>query len=196
MSELLPENWTSLNLVDLFDSTIQEEIICEGYINLRKLNVSELEIPKRFEILRLSLNSEDYERVVKDFLEESIFNSCAPSVKTALFEAIINAFQHGNDYNSRKGLLFAYYFNANYLEFILCDSGGIFNIFFPEYLKKLRKTSSLYLNWYGYSNLVPKNRNQGVGTSFIHMYFDDIKYFRSHEGNTKGGLFLYLRKKI
>ena len=116
-------------------------------------------------------------------------------VYTAVFEALINAFEHGNNYDSSKPLYFAYFFNNKYLEFIICDSGGVFNIQFPGYVTKVRNNKTKTHNWYEYSGSIQRNENLGVGTMFMHQYMQDIKYFKSAYEDTQNGLFLYMRSR-
>lgn len=186
------KDWNKLPFRDLFEEEIQQQAVDSGYINLRNLQVSSLSIPSRFTIKSLHLCEKNYKTEIKTFLQELKLSN---GILTAVFEALINAFEHGNNYDSSKGLYFAYFFNNKYLEFIICDSGGVLNLLFPSFILAIRSNKNQSLNWYDFSKVEQKRENLGFGTMFMHQYMQDIKYFKSAYEDTQGGLFLYMRAK-
>ncbi|NCC71214.1 hypothetical protein EOM09_06540 [bacterium] len=156
-------------------------------INLEENNISSIHIPHNFKKRKINLPKTNYGLKIREFVEPFAINAeekgFGYNIFTALYEAILNAHQHGNKDQINSEILFANLNSKNSLEFIICDKGTKLANHFISYILNLRETNSnkSYLNWYEYSGNPKPETNNGTGTYFIHNYMDIVKYFKSLE---------------
>ncbi|MFW6286052.1 MAG: ATP-binding protein [Nanoarchaeota archaeon] len=177
----------------------------EYMVNLldHKINFSDellvkLKIPKNFETKLITLDKKNYPSQIRKsiaFISEKVEElGYNPNIFTALYEGILNGFQHGNNYDKDKKLTLASKITKKELEFIISDQGNTLHSAFSRFILEQRQKDSndSFINWYKFSGQTKPDTNNGTGTAFMHAYMDEIKYFKSAE---LGGLSLYLNKK-
>lgn len=166
--------------------------------DLNDNSLIELKIPDDFEQITINLDKNNYfsqiKKIVNPILEKVEKLGYQMNIFTALYEGILNGFQHGNKYDSLKKLIIASKITPENLEFIISDQGDTIHSEFSKFILEQRKKdrSESFIDWYEFSNQEKPQTNNGTGTSFIHAYMDEVKYFKSLE---LGGLSLYLSKK-
>lgn len=170
----------------------------EGEIDLTSNSLVDLKIPDNYEINQINFPNISYEKSIREIIEP-ISNSCenlgySHNIFTALYESILNAHQHGNKSNMKKKILFGYKLDPTSIEFIISDEGDKLHKSFLPFILAQRENNfqnSSFIDWYKFSNQEKNQINNGTGTSFIHAYMDEVKYFKSQELN---GLAIYLKK--
>lgn len=162
-------------------------------------NFPTLCVPDSFSKTNLNLKKENYSTLIRKQIEPIASlaekNGFSPNIYTALYEVILNGFQHANNYDESKLLRVSNRINDKSLEIIVEDQGEKLPEYFIPFLLKVRKEKSRegsFVDWYSFSCANRNKVNQGTGTSFIHAYMDDVKYMRS---NDLGGLAVYLYKE-
>lgn len=169
----------------------------------KKINIIELEpkikIPNYYDKVNIKLDNTQYAKKIREIIEP-ISNGTenlgySPNIFTALYESILNAYQHGNKYNDKKKIIMASSINPNKLEFIIADAGKTLHEKFFRFILKQREKSdenSNFINWYKFSGEKKPETNNGTGTSFMNAYMDEVKYFHCIDTN---GLGIYLKKQ-
>lgn len=185
-----------------YDSFSLDEEIARNRLDktIKTESLIPLSIPQDFTILEPKFTKKEYSSEIRTFIEPISRNveslGFGPSVFTALYEGLLNAFQHGNYCNENKELLFAHFIEPKNIEFMICDQGKKLHPKFLRFILKHRERTeqtSNFINWYKHSGEDNSNTpNLGLGTSFMHAYMSEVKYFNSVE---LGGLALYLNKK-
>ena len=106
------------------------------------------------------------------------------NIYTALYEAIRNAFQHGNQKDLKKPVHF-YIKKGAPLEFLIEDQGGSIDPLFASFilLQRQKGRGDALLDFYAFAQRAKPEKNNGTGTSFIFQYSDRVFYYRS---NTSG----------
>ncbi len=172
---------------------------------------------KKNTILKLEDSSLQYLKITKDFLfskikiekdynhsidsivkpvSEECHNKGFPSnIYTALYECILNAYQHGNNSDYNKKILFGKKLREQKIEFLVIDEGKELSKMFLEFIsfKKNKNLKNLeFSNWYKFSGEKKPESNCGTGVFFMREYMDEVRYFRTKESK---GLAVYLRKE-
>lgn len=187
---------------DLFDTDNLESILNQLVLGKSEIKLSEFLIPT-FEV------PEDFAKFIchfeKDIHGTQIRNAIEPIAKeaeeqgysdnifTAIYEAVLNAYQHGNNYDPNKSIRVDYKITNQQLEIAITDQGGIIKSEFIPFVLRHRegKHKTKFLDFYEFTKTKKPVTNNGTGTSFIHTYVDEVSYFKSKEG----GLVVYLLKK-
>lgn len=169
-------------------------------IKLNKyLNLKELKIPQNFQQRKIKLSSEQniYKQEIKKISSGVMtyaqkIGSFNHTFQTAIYEAISNAWQHGNRLDSSKNLILAKFATPNSLEVIISDEAEELPKDFQPFIETVKKSEGGFIDWYNFSDnaIRCEGRNYGTGTSFMHMYSDEVKYFKSKDTR---GLALYLK---
>jgi len=187
------------DISSLMESSILKSRL-DGEIYLDSPDLTQIEIPSRFkkEILSLPKNNYNSEirKIVEPISEEVEKLGFGGNVFTSLYEALKNAHEHGNLSSPKKNIILASNINPQNLEFIICDQGKKLHPKFTRFILELREKDLInggFINWYEFSAEKPKpgRDNNGTGTSFMHVYVDRIRYFKSDD---LGGLAVYMRK--
>jgi len=168
----------------------------EVYFDSSKFN--SITIPKRFDKKVLNLSREKYTKEIRneinpisDMVEEFGYGG---NIYSALYEGLLNAHQHGNSNSNKKKIIFASSITPQNLEFIIADEGIKLHSRFTRFILALREkdlANDGFINWYNFSHEKKSPINNGTGTSFMHVYMDEVKYFKSEE---LGGLAVYMKK--
>ena len=113
------------------------------------------------------------------------------------YEALLNAYQHGNQRDDSKKIVLAHQFRPKGVDVFVQDEGGnldpLFGLFVVQKrLRSGRLAKDFYEFARNFKTRRPREGNQGVGTHIIHAYFDDVYYYRGKND----GLIVHMRKKI
>lgn len=171
-------------------------------IDLRLFDIPEIKIPNDYALVEFLFNEDpklarrEVAKSLKSIMSEIAVFGYDYEIYPGLYEAVLNAHEHGNKRNPNVPVMVAYTANAAGAEFIVIDSGGIINSRFISFILKHRerREEDKFLNFYEFSGLPkPSTENLGNGTSFMHTYADSVNYYRSAE---TGGLAVKLTKKV
>jgi anti-sigma regulatory factor (Ser/Thr protein kinase) len=114
---------------------------------------------------------------------------------TATYEACKNAFEHGNNGDKRKYVTLADRIEQSTAEVVVIDEGGVIDPEFAAFVQAHRQMKNIDkpLVFYDFSRRRARNQdNLGLGTSFMHMYADEVHYFKAENG----GLAVQLIKRL
>jgi len=189
--------------LDLFnleedDSLIRLKTKREGLVKLADFpEIPTYKIPEGYTVKKYNLPSENYAGQLRDITGKisSIVEKkgCSSNFFSALYEATLNAHQHGNKLDPNKKITLAYCIKPRKIRVAVIDEGGVFEPDFLPFIINLRtkgnyKTS--FQNYYNFSKTEKPITNNGTGTAFMHAYVDDVSYLKSEEG----GLVVHLIK--
>lgn len=179
-----------LNL-DNKNSVIRETF--EKDINLMEIPLEHLVIPEYF------CNNSFYPDSEKSLLENALImkkllaeNGFDIKLIAGLHEAIRNAYQHGNNKNPKKKIIFQNFVDKKNAQFFVGDEGGrIHPDFFPYVLRyRTSKDYSKSTDFYNFSSKRKLPENSGIGLMTMHLVFDNVRFFK----DISGGLLTYLEK--
>ena len=186
--------------VDEIDSVLRQKLRQEN-INLREFKVPVYEIEQDYQVeqFRLSSDRKTYlkqvRRSIENISEMAESRGFDHNIFTALYEAVLNAHQHGNHANSNKKILLAHNIEEGIAKFVVIDEGGNIN---PEFIPfVLRHREGRYedgrkiVDFYKFTHTNKPEYNNGTGTSFIHMYMDEVHYYK----HVEGGLAVHMTRR-
>ncbi len=193
---------------DMFslEGNLIESLLDQENIRLSDTTIPSLDIPEHFNTITFSIDSADNSRKklkeilypIKELIDSE--EEFPTNLYTGVYEAVLNAYQHGNKYEN-KNIRLSYKKTKSKdkslsLEIIVEDQGKTLPKGFLRYIllqREQKNNQEHFLNWYDFSKKEPIGSNNGTGTSFMHASFDNIDYFRSREF---GGLLVYLSKSV
>ena len=184
--------------VDDVESIIRKSTKGRGVIDLNDYDIPTYDIPENYTIKKCRFNPESYAKEIRSAIEPIVdlaeSKGCAANLFTALYEGVLNAYQHGNKKDKDKEVTIAYSIKSSSAEVAIIDEGGVINSEFMPFVIRHRegKHKERFLDFYEFTGMEKPSTNNGTGTSFIHTYVDDVIYFKSD----KGGLALHLAKKF
>jgi anti-sigma regulatory factor (Ser/Thr protein kinase) len=112
-------------------------------------------------------------------------------IEAGLYEALLNAYQHGNNADAAKPLGLATRMRERDLDVVVMDAGGRIDPRFAAYVLLHRSREPVKIpDFYTFSGREQKGTHHGVGTRLMHVYFDKVSYYRS----SLGGLAVHLLK--
>ncbi len=188
---------------DLFNFTNETSLVrvkarAEGLVKLIDFpEVPTFIIPDTYHIKEYNFPFENYGTSIRSATEKVSRivekKGCSSNFFSALYEAILNAHQHGNKLDPNKSVTLAYEIKPNKIRAAVVDQGGVFEPDFMPFLINLRSKGdfkSKFQNYYDFSNTSKPTINNGTGTAFMHAYVDDVAYLKS----SQGGLIVHLTK--
>lgn len=184
--------------VDCVDSVVRKIFNSYGTINLSDMDIDTYVISSDYEIEKFFFEPNSYKKeinsVVKDVVNKISDEDKREQLYTAVYECILNAYQHGNKRDSNKSVTLAHKINDFYAKVLVMDEGGELEPSFAPFVlrHKQGKHNDGFLDYYNFSGKSKPEENFGTGTSFIHTYVDSVRYFKSSEG----GLLVRLRKNL
>ena len=173
--------------IDSVDSLVRQVWAQRKTISLDQFEMPTYEIPDSYTIKEFNFSSEDniYRKEIKCALDDIANKSMAAgypiSVFTALYEAVLNAHQHGNKKDSAKKVVIAYKIDNETVEVGVIDEVGELTPEFFPFVQRHREGLEPVLDFYKFSGREAQGPNLGTGTSFMHMYADNVQYFKSSE---------------
>ncbi|MBR9676381.1 ATP-binding protein [Candidatus Woesearchaeota archaeon] len=185
----------SLGNQDSLVRTLLDSASKDGYIHLEDFPIDTFSIPEEYENVKL-FRTTDVEEEIKEVsnnLAEDFSKKGFPSnLSTSLHEAILNAYQHAHKYIRHTPITVAHNISDDTLNVFVEDIGGVVKKQFLPYIlaQRQHKKGEKALNFYEFSELDPINENLGVGTTFMHLYSDDVSYYKS----PNNGLIVHMQK--
>ncbi|MBS3152520.1 ATP-binding protein [Candidatus Woesearchaeota archaeon] len=183
--------------LDCLDSVVRKIFEKGGNINLDDFNITPFEIPKDHKVLEIAINENElYPQQIRSQIEGAVRGAeakgCNANLYTALYEAILNAYQHGNEKDPKKKILMSYNLGGKTADFAIIDDGGKLDSHFVAFvlLHKEGKYREKFLDFYTFTHRSKPSSNNGTGTSFMYTYVDRVNYFKYKNG----GLVVYLSK--
>jgi anti-sigma regulatory factor (Ser/Thr protein kinase) len=184
--------------VDNLNSVLRQIIKKKRVIDIKNYNVLTYSIPEDYMVKSVCFDSEGYDEEIRDAIRPIVHateeKGCSETLFTALYEAVLNAYQHGNKREINKKVTIAHKVNNDSVEVAVVDEGGVIDSDFIPFVIRHRegRHEKHFLDYYDFSGKERPPRNNGTGTSFMHTYVDDISYFKSKQG----GLVVHLTKKF
>lgn len=184
--------------IDHIDSVIRRILRERGEVDLNTFNIPTYDIKDSYTVKEFKFDADRkvYARQVRgaigSVVEEAETKGYNANFFTALYEAVLNAHQHGNKLDSNKTVTLAYKIAQDTLEIAVIDQGGKLDPeFIPYVLKHKQNKQALdkeFIDFYKFTNRVKPGTNNGTGTSFMHTYVDNVQYYKS----AQGGLVVHL----
>ena len=179
---------------------ISKEIFdIESFFDLRSLNIDTFDIPSDYQLQDfIIVNQKNYPKLIRAVAEDISHKAedigCPPQVFTAIYESILNAYQHGNRKDPNKNIKIGRKLTKNSLEVCIVDEGGVIQSEFVPFIMAhyAGNYKNGFLDYYQFTNNKKNDNNQGKGTFFIFSYVDEVRYFKS----PSGGLGIYLKKEF
>ena len=172
-----------------FDQITSELVRGANEINLYNLETKPFEPEEDYGVVSFHLPKEAYNKKIK-FLA-STFEDWAHkqgfpgNVFVPLYEAVLNAHQHGNSEDSSKTIRIAHNIREGGVEMAVMDEGSTLDPDFVHYVMYQRTAQltedSIQSDFYGFSHRSKPSTNKGVGTTLIHTYSDEVHYYKSPE---------------
>jgi len=170
---------------------------------LRDTNLPRVTVPPRYStrVLLPRRSKSPIERKITDMIDPlarkfSHINGDYLGLNAALYEAMLNAYQHGNREDDSKEIILSSEITDKKAEFFVSDNGGeldpVLGLFVLN--KRLRKgniAKGFYEFARDFSTRKPKGDNKGRGTHILHSYFDSVHYYRSEND----GLIIHMKRK-
>jgi hypothetical protein len=107
----------------------------------------------------------------------AIENGFPEGIFCPVYEAILNAYEHGNLRNRDKKVVVGFSPKA---EYAVLDEGGSIHADLVSYVLALRERQNVN-PFYDFSSKQKAGRNLGLGTKLMHEYFD-IQYYPAQTG--------------
>ncbi len=159
----------------------------EGTIHLRDIDVPPFIPPANYEKVEFSIEKNNFDLKLKEIIDP-VFAKAEklgyPSgIYTALYEAILNAYQHGNEENPSKKIEFYYHIDKDSANFLVVDEGGRIDKNFINYISEQKKKNAKqsFLDFYEFAGKKKPSSNNGTGLSFMHAYASEISYHKSEK---------------
>ncbi len=181
-----------VNEIDLFNledpnSIIRKIINGEEEIILAEIAQRKVSIPIGYELKELHLksgNGKEINSLINEEIKKFKEAGYPENIYTPIYEAILNAYQHGNKRDPNKKIIFAHKIGETSLDIIVEDEGGVIEgVFVPFILKhRERDVRRKFINFYEFANKEKPQSNNGTGTSFIHAYMDEVNYYLGENG--------------
>lgn len=184
--------------VDCVDSVVRKIFNSYGTVNLSDMDIDTYVISSDYEIEKFFFAPVNYKIKINSVVESVVARVSDEDKRnqlyTAVYECVLNAYQHGNKRDSNKSVTLAHKIDENYAKVLIMDEGGELEPSFAPFIlrHKQGKYKDGFLDYYNFSGKPKPKENFGTGTSFIHTYVDSVRYFKSSEG----GLLVRLRKNL
>jgi anti-sigma regulatory factor (Ser/Thr protein kinase) len=182
--------------LDSLDSLVRLYFARQKPIELKRFKVETFEIPPDYAILNLIIG-ENYASEIREQIEPVIRlaeeKGCNHNLYTAVYEAVLNAYQHGNRKDPKKKTTVAYKLGEEAVQFAIIDQGRQMDPNFIPYILRHKAGAHKikFLNYYEFTGKEQPKTNNGTGTSFMHEYVDKVEYFKAKNG----GLVVHLTKE-
>lgn len=190
-------NFPDLMSLDNPRSLARAPFAKQGKFVLSESDAERLSIPPGYTALNLKINSgkvAEMEKILEDVGTKMNLNLKKTGLYAPIYEALLNAFQHGNRRDVSKKVALHYKTTKSFVEVMVEDEGGVLDANFIPFI--LRHRDPKYLqkptNFYDFVGIKMPETNHGTGTNFIHFYADQVSYHRSESD----GLIVRIVKRI
>ncbi|MBR9691393.1 hypothetical protein GOV06_01280 [Candidatus Woesearchaeota archaeon] len=178
------------------DSIVRKVFEQEGLVSLSKLNDKKVSIPADYKIKEINLETgepSEMRLAIEPISQEFEKAGYGPQLFTALYEAVLNAFQHGNKKDSSKLIRVGYKISEEQVDIMVEDQGGELDPNFIPYILEHREEryKNHFKNFYEFSGKEKPSKNHGTGTMFMHQYTDRVNYYHSEND----GLIVHMIRK-
>mgnify|MGYP000675184366 CR=1 FL=1 len=180
---------------DLFDLDDIETLIRhllrrEKEVDLRDFDVSPFVVSPDMSVKDFRFHPERYKKEVKratEYVISSIEGSGynVYTVFTPLYEAILNAFQHGHGGDPSKLVTIAHKVSPEEADIAVIDEGGVIDSEFVPFVLRHRegRHRNQVMDFYEFAGRErPDTGNLGKGTFLMHSYANNISYYKSENG--------------
>ena len=189
---------------DIFDiddiGSLARKIIREqGEIRLADLDVPTYNIPADYDVSVFSFNPADTRREFQE-IRAAIEPICRQAESmdypgnlfTAFYEAVLNAYRHGNKRDASKKVTVAHKITTQLVEIAVIDEGGVIDSELISFVLRHRegRHKEGIVDFYRFTGRERPSDHNGTGTTFMHLYVDKVAYFKSETG----GLVVHLTK--
>jgi len=189
---------TELFDIDSIDSVTRKVFQESKTIKLSELDISTYKISEDYITHEFFFNKESYRKEIADAIEPILKKITDEYEKdqmfTAVYECVLNAYQHGNKMNPNIPVKVAHKIDESKAKILVIDQGEELEKDFTPFILRHKegRYKTNFIDYYTFSGKEKPDTNLGTGTSFMHTYVDSVKYFKSEEG----GLLIRLRKDI
>ncbi len=183
--------------LDDLESLARQPFAGPDAINLAEVNMPPMSISDNYSTVDVVIRDgsvSEMKKLVENLGENMGLDLRQLKLYAPLYEALLNAFQHGNKRDSAKPIKLHYAKMPEYVEMLVEDTGGILNPNFIPFV--LRQRQHLHgqknVNFYEFCGVEKPDTNFGTGTFFIHAGSDEVTYHKS--GNN--GLIIKMVKHL
>ena len=182
---------------DIFDINSKTSIVrrnlesCLIY-DLNELDVEKYELPEEFRSNSFSFDKDNYKTAIENAVNiilpkenSKLDEQDYEELFTCTYEAMLNAYQHGNNYSEDKSVQVGHKITEDKAHIVVTDQGGKLNPSFVSFVLKHRQEKDLannFTSFYDFSGNKQNNVNLGMGTYFMHVYADKINYYKGNDG--------------
>jgi anti-sigma regulatory factor (Ser/Thr protein kinase) len=126
----------------------------------------------------------DYLEQIRDVSKEGRHTGKHERFHSGVYEAVRNAFQHGNKKDPSKKVIISYKSTDDAFEVVVADEGGSINgNFAPFVLFHRNGLPDKPNSFYKFAPEVERlEENSGIGTYIIHSVSDEVNYFINENG--------------
>ena len=177
------------DIVSLLDPRSLIRSVFRGKISLVDYTLPEFSADDSYASLEIQIrkgeDTLDHQAKIAQICKEGRHTGKQERFHAGVYEAVRNAYQHGNRKDALKKITLHYRSVEDTFEVVVGDQGGEINAdFIPFILLHRYKQLGQPLNFYQFSGTKQPYENAGVGTFVIHVVSDEVNYFR----NSNGGL--------
>jgi anti-sigma regulatory factor (Ser/Thr protein kinase) len=166
-----------------------------GYLNtapidLRKINIPPYQLGREFSKTVIVPNRPNWIKEAIEPIARKLSTHRHPDgLRTGIYEAMLNAYQHGNKEDPAKPIILADHVTSEKARIAIIDHGGVLDPAMASYILHQRQSSPVP-DFYTFSGKKRPGQNNGTGTKFLHIYFDKVHYFKA----PKAGLGVLLER--
>ena len=197
---MIPHEFMALELfeVDESESLVRRVLRAHGEFDLSDFEIDTYQIHPGYEVKSFQFSADrkiqgrEIRTAIEPITQEAENEGYSSMLFTALYEAVLNAHQHGNNNNSSKNVTIAYKFDSNSAEVAVIDQGGKLHPEFISFVLRHREGKHIdkFIDWYEFTGQEKPSTNLGTGTSYIHTYAHNVQYFKSEDN----GLVIHLTR--
>ncbi len=168
-----------------------------GKVRLHDLSSAEYTFPSEYLVIDAHFSTPPYYSAIRQLIDPIVDQAeehgHPRNLITAFYEVVLNAVQHGNQYDPDKTVRVGYQITPSVVNFAVEDQGDSLSVDFIRYIHHQRRREGNYdsTNFYTFAGKQKPPANLGTGTFFTHQYVDAVHYYRSRNG----GLIVHLAKR-
>ena len=187
---------------DIFDAACIDSLVRKifrerGELDLQHFSIPTYKIRQDYTVVECQIDQKthgkDIRRTIEPIIDKAESMGYSHNLFTAVYEAVLNAYQHGNKMDPNKKVTIAYKIGREKADIVVMDEGGVLDPEFVPFVLHHREGqhTTRFLDFYKFTGREKPEGNNGTGTSFMHTYVDTVSYFKS----PAGGLVVQLTKK-
>ena|SRR3989338_315957 len=170
--------------LDDLESLARQPFAGPDAINLAEVNMPPMSVSDVYSTIDISIRTgsvEEMKKVVDGLGENMGLDLKKLRLYAPLYEALLNAFQHGNKRDSARPIRLHYARMPEQIELLVEDNGGILNPNFIPFVLRQRQhiPGQNNVNFYEFCGVEKPDTNLGTGTFFIHAGSDEVTYHKS-----------------